>query len=94
MYECIKHGVQYVLAGSIRDGGESPQPARVVPEEPLGQAPDQRRQRWLIVVAPGGVPRGDAEVELVPVIAVAVCGCDEQQKLGGGNQQDERPGDG
>ena len=62
-------------------------------EHPLREAAEQRRQRRLVVVSPGWMSRSDAEVQLVPVVAVAVRRGNEQQQLGGRDRKDERPGD-
>ena len=64
---------------AIATARQHAQTARVFAEYRFGQPAEQRRQRRLIVVPPGRVPRGDAEVELVAVVAVAVRGRDEQR---------------
>ena len=76
-----------------RDRRDDAQPARRLAEQPLREAPEQRRQRRLVVVPPGWVPRGDAEVQLVAVVAVAVRRRDEQQQFGGRDREDKRPRD-
>ena len=78
---------------AIATADSDPQSARVRAEHPLREAAEQRGQGRLIVVSPGGMARGDAEVQLVPVIAVTVRRRNEQQELGGCDRQYERPGD-
>ena len=77
-----------------RDGRYHAQSAGVFAEGRFRQPAQQRRQRRLIVVPPGRMLRGDAEVELVAVVAVAVRGRDEQRELGRRDGKNERPGDG
>ena len=76
-----------------RHGRQHPQAARVRAERPLREAAEQRGQGRLVVVPPGGMARGDTEVQLVPVIAVAVRRRNQQQELGGCDRQYEHPGD-
>ena len=77
-----------------RDGRHDAQTTGVFAEGRFRQPAEQGRQRRLIVVPPGRVPRGDAEVELVAVVAVAVRGRDEQRQLGRSDGKNERPRDG
>ena len=77
-----------------RDGRHHAQTAWVFAEYRFRQPAEQRRQRRLIVVPPGRMPRGDAEVQLVAVVAVAVRGRDEQRELGRSDGKNERPRDG
>src|SRR5829696_4637719 len=77
-----------------RDRRDDAQPARRLAEQRLREAPDQRRQRRLVVVPPGWVLRGDAEVQLVAVVTVAVRRGEEQQQFAGRDREDKRPRDG
>ena len=77
-----------------RDRRDDAQSAWVFTECRFRQPAQQRRQRRLIVVPPGRMLGGDAEVQLVPVVAVAVRGRHEQRELGRRDGKNERPGDG
>ena len=75
------------------DGRDDAQPTRISSEGPLGQPPEQRCQRRLVVVPERRVSRCDAEVELVAVVAVAIADRHEERELCGGDGEHERPGD-
>ena len=101
--DCLARATRTELAGDERDEDDhdrdrdcrdDAQSARVVTERRFRQPAEQRRQRRLIVVPPGRMLRGDAEVQLVPVVAVAVRGRHEQRELGRRDGKNERPGDG
>lgn len=60
-------------------GGQYPQPHEGVPGQRRGQPRERRRERALVHIAPGRLPGGGEEVELVPVVAVAP-GRDQQDR--------------
>ena len=70
---------------------EDAQPARRLAKKSLAQSSEQRRQRALVVVGNGRVPRRDAKIQLVPVVAVAICEGHHHDELRQGNRHDGRP---